>query len=842
LPEEALRVGLEVDSSQADEALGRLGENLRNAGESADQAGESMNGAGEHAETMAKHMNNAARSVGKVNLSARSAISSLEALARKMIALATAAAPIALAAAMEQSMNKLRFALEAQGVAWGSVSDRIRQYIQAEQLATGITQGQLAAGLATAAQKNLDLNTSMRLVHAASLLSASGVRDFNSALETLVRAGQSGYIRGAAIMLGLNPRMIRDNMTMAELLEIVEKRYSAAASQSHGFEDSMRRLKASFEAIVTAIGAAILPMVTKLVDKIREWVEKFETIGMKMPEWGRALEGFKKIIEGLAQAFWGWISAMAELVLGIMKLFGLADSSPGHFNPLITLIRTLAKDMVIFFGLLAGQFETAAAVGGKMGPVFKAMGEAFRGAQTAAAGLYEAIGNLNTVQERVTRAPAIKPTPIDPKDIGAATFAMDKYTKAMQALQEAQAAYQQDASKFPELMAAYTVAIANALRPQEANQLRLRESRTAMAELERQQRDLTEKWRTGQITLQDYITALGELTTRLSSYMNINDKARVQLQDLQLISRARVTAEQEWLRQAEEAAGKNKTLLDQRLAQEGAALAQMKAVDASYYDAWKLVHDKLQALNANTVQQFMQSWADATVEASGNIENFVTKVLDGTDRIGKGMRDMVLSILKSWDQMVAKMVSQWAQSKLSDFFTHIGLPTTLSASVAGGPGQMALASKGLVTAGTHLDESARALKEAATALQQGGGGGAPEKTGGFGGGFAGTALNLASMIFGFQSGGIVRPPTGASATLALLHSGERVLSRSEAAGHEPAGGDTIAPTVNLHIHAIDTQSGADFIAKNSQAIGDTVAMAVLRNNHMLRRALGVGAA
>jgi hypothetical protein len=211
-------------------------------------------------------------------------------------------------------------------------------------------------------------------------------------------------------------------------------------------------------------------------------------------------------------------------------------------------------------------------------------------------------------------------------------------------------------------------------------------------------------------------------------------------------------------------------------------------VDATYALARKKIFDEITRVqreglldNLGTMEQFARNAIDSL---SKGMAKWVGEVTRGTKHVGSLFTQVFDDILSAWEKTLAKMIEDWITSQLASLFTQWGwLPTP--------PGPAAPA--------------------------------AP----------MGRSRNVLQPTM--QTGGMVRPPTGAQAVMALLHRGEQVLTPTQQMPGEPGGITSgVAAQVNVTIQAIDTQTGADFLMRNTRTIADAI-LSAMRANHPLRR-------
>jgi hypothetical protein len=239
----------------------------------------------------------------------------------------------------------------------------------------------------------------------------------------------------------------------------------------------------------------------------------------------------------------------------------------------------------------------------------------------------------------------------------------------------------------------------------------------------------------------------------------------------------------------------------------------------------------LTKVNAQAAEEYTKEWTSALTAVQSAFDSQLKGLLAGTTSWAVAMKhifgDLVMDVIKVFE----KMAVEKAASGLADL-TKTGPMSALSgafgglfgggAKAASGAGQEATTTAnttaiGALTTALGLNTAALTGETTATTAET-----ATSGTAAAGGIGSALATMLATMfaplkaMFGFAAGTDRIMNTG----IAMVHKGETIVpppaqgnGRFTGAG---LGGD--APTVNFHIHAIDTQSGADFIDKNIRPI------------------------
>jgi hypothetical protein len=252
-----------------------------------------------------------------------------------------------------------------------------------------------------------------------------------------------------------------------------------------------------------------------------------------------------------------------------------------------------------------------------------------------------------------------------------------------------------------------------------------------------------------------------------------------------------------------------KGLIDQEIAadeeyyhkKEAAAQGDLREItkleQEEYLQHQKLVDQKA-ALDDQMLEESHRTWMQIGDSISQAVDRSVLGIIQGTQTIGQAFQKLGQSILEEFVNLGIKkaMTSLW--SSLGD---ALGIGGALGGS-AGGGGIGSLLS-GLPLIGSLF----------------GGGAGA---AGGLGGGLTESLFGTATIL---EKGGII--PSAAAGwqvpgnTMAMLHKNEMVLPSHISQGFQDMFSGRGGGGGDVHIHAIDTQSGAQFLMQHGPAISQS---------------------
>ena len=254
------------------------------------------------------------------------------------------------------------------------------------------------------------------------------------------------------------------------------------------------------------------------------------------------------------------------------------------------------------------------------------------------------------------------------------------------------------------------------------------------------------------------------------------------------------------------------------------ALAERKKLD----DKYKLDHQKI---IGNTVSEDQKEWQNLLTPVASAFDSQLKGLLSRTETWQMAMRkifaDLAMDAIKSLEKIAIEQAAHGLAGMFGGVPNISGLLGGLfggGAKAAGGAaagGAAGDAAAAATTANTtavlaqtvSTDAQTVATTANTTAAAASGAGAAAGGAGGLLSGFS--SLFKMFRIPGFAVGTGMVMQTG----LAVVHQGNTITAaRGNGPYNGPGGGASEAPDIHLHIHAIDTQTGADFIDKNIRPI------------------------
>lgn len=248
-------------------------------------------------------------------------------------------------------------------------------------------------------------------------------------------------------------------------------------------------------------------------------------------------------------------------------------------------------------------------------------------------------------------------------------------------------------------------------------------------------------------------------------------------------------------------------------AAEGDVRTISKLEQEEYLDHEKLVSEKI-ALDNKAAEEAHKEWTSIGDTVKQSMDQAVTGVISGTETIGQAFKKLALSILESFGKKIFNTIFDNLWSSLGG---------AASGGAAGGGGGFLSFLGGLPLIGSLFGGAASGGGGAAL-----GGGLTASLFGGAGGGAAGAAADAALLVLArggiipSAAGGWMIPSFQGGGILAKVHSNEMVLPSHISQGFQDmfrSGGGMGGPTIN--IHAIDTQSGAQFLMRNAGSVADS---------------------
>jgi hypothetical protein len=243
--------------------------------------------------------------------------------------------------AIEDEQAQLRLA-SALKTATGATDAQIKateEYITKTQLATGVADNDLRNAFQRLSVSTKDVNTSQKLLNLALDVAAGSGKDLTTVTSALAKAYDGQETQLARLGIGLSAADLKA-MDFTETQKALSNLYGgAAARNAETFQGRIDRLKQGFEEAKESVGAALLPIIERLIGYIFQYgvpiVNKFQD----------AWEVVKKAIDDNKESFDAFVQLLQTVVLPILgKVFSF----------MIDVGAKAAAAIISAFGAIAG--------------------------------------------------------------------------------------------------------------------------------------------------------------------------------------------------------------------------------------------------------------------------------------------------------------------------------------------------------------------------------------------------------------------------------------------------------------------------------------------------------
>ncbi len=243
--------------------------------------------------------------------------------------------------AIEDEQAQLRLA-SALKTATGATDAQIKateEYITKTQLATGVTDNDLRNAFQRLSVSTKDVNTSQKLLNLALDVAAGSGKDLTTVTSALAKAYDGQETQLARLGIGLSAADLKA-MDFNETQKALSDLYGgAAARNAETFQGRIDRLKQGFEEAKEAVGAALLPIIERLIGYIFQYgvpiINRFKD----------AWEVVKKAIDDNKESFDAFVQLLQTVVLPILgKVFSF----------MIDVGAKAAAAIINAFGAIAG--------------------------------------------------------------------------------------------------------------------------------------------------------------------------------------------------------------------------------------------------------------------------------------------------------------------------------------------------------------------------------------------------------------------------------------------------------------------------------------------------------
>ena len=243
--------------------------------------------------------------------------------------------------AIEDEQAQLRLA-NALKTATGATEAQIKateEYISKTQLATGVADNDLRNAFQRLSVTTKDVNASQKLLNLALDVSKGSGKDLATVTEALAKAYEGQDTKLARLGIGLSAADLKA-MDFTETQKALSNLYGgAAAKNAETFQGRIDRLKQAFDEAKESVGAALLPIIEKLIGYIFQYGEPI------VNKFKDAWQVIQKAIDDNRESFDEFAQLLQNYILPILgKVFSL----------MIDLGAKAASAIISAFGAIAG--------------------------------------------------------------------------------------------------------------------------------------------------------------------------------------------------------------------------------------------------------------------------------------------------------------------------------------------------------------------------------------------------------------------------------------------------------------------------------------------------------
>ena len=231
----------------------------------------------------------------------------------------------------------------------------MERFVSKAQLATGVTDTQLRAGLSTLVRATGDATEAQDLLNLSMDISAATGKDLDAVNIALAKAAGGNMTALQKLGVPLDKTAVKTKDLTALTKALNDQFGGAAATAANTFQGKLKILQGQFGEIVETIGAAMLPYLDKLatflVNKVAPAVERITSV-----------IGEKGLIAGFQQL-----------------IFESGKAGPAIINTVKGATIAVAQFVNILYKAIKLQQSQVYLLKGDFGGAFKAIGEAFTG-------------------------------------------------------------------------------------------------------------------------------------------------------------------------------------------------------------------------------------------------------------------------------------------------------------------------------------------------------------------------------------------------------------------------------------------------------------------------------
>jgi hypothetical protein len=259
----------------------------------------------------------------------------------------------------EQAQLRLAAALKTATGATDAQIKATEEYITKTQLATGVADNDLRNAFQRLSVTTKDVNSSQKLLNLALDVSKGTGKDLTTVTEALAKAYEGQDTRLARLGIGLSAADLKA-MDFNETQKALSDLYGgAAARNAETFQGRIDRLKQGFEEAKETVGAALLPIIEKLIGYIFQYgvpiVNKFqdawEVVKKAIDDNKESFDAFAKLLQTvvlpiLGKVFSFMIDVGAKAAAAIISAFGaIAGAITPVLNFIIDAINTVIRGL-----------------------------------------------------------------------------------------------------------------------------------------------------------------------------------------------------------------------------------------------------------------------------------------------------------------------------------------------------------------------------------------------------------------------------------------------------------------------------------------------------------------
>lgn len=257
----------------------------------------------------------------------------------------------------EQAQLRLANALRTATGATDAQISATEEYIRKTQLATGVTDNDLRNAMQRLSVSTKNVNESQKLLNLALDVAAGSGKDLTTVTSALAKAYEGQDTQLARLGIGLSAADLKA-MDFTETQKALSNLYGGAASRNaETFQGRIDRLKQVFEETKESVGAALLPIIERLIGYIFQYgepiVNKFKeawkVIQTAIDNNRESFDEFGKLLKDtilpiLGRIFTFMIDVGAKAAAAIINAFGaIAGAVTPVLNFIIDAINTVIR-------------------------------------------------------------------------------------------------------------------------------------------------------------------------------------------------------------------------------------------------------------------------------------------------------------------------------------------------------------------------------------------------------------------------------------------------------------------------------------------------------------------